>query len=104
MAAQDSMSQVQDQVREIGDGMKNSFTFPNQRKAASDWWNDKVGQARGLWDKYAGSGDVKAAESPAASPQPKTVSASTTTPSIKRSAAKRKSAGGGMNKSFGGMK
>jgi len=114
MADQDSLG---DQVKQqISDGMRDGMTFPNQRKAVSDWWNDKVGQAKGMWDKYAGSSDVKASESPsskagvvvggaAAAAMPKTVSASTTTPSIKRSAAKRKTAGGGgMGKTFSGGK
>lgn len=104
---QDSLSQVQDQVRDIGDNLKKGYTFQPQREAMSDWWNQKVGAARDLWNKYAGSGDVKAAETPSAQdslPQPKTATPKTTTPSIKRSAAKRKTAGGGINKSFGGAK
>ena len=105
--AQDSLDQVRGQVSQIGNDMKNAYTFAPQRQAASDWWNEKVGAAKNLWNKYAGSGNVKAAETPsaAAPAQPKTVSASTTAPSIKRSAAKRKTIGGGsMNKSFGGVK
>jgi hypothetical protein len=103
---QDSLSQVRDQVREVGDNMKSGFTFPKQRQAVSDWWNSKVGAARDLWNKSAGPSDVKAADTPsaAAPAQPKTVTAPTTAPSIKRSAAKRKTAGGSMNKSFGGLK
>ena len=102
MAQQDSMNDVQNQVSQIGDNLKSAYSFAPQRKAVSDWWNDKVGAARNLWNKYGGAGDVKAAETPSASgPQPKTVTSSTTTPSIKRSAAKRKTAGG-ISKSFGG--
>lgn len=100
--ADDPQDIVSNSVRDTANNLKNAYTFQNQRQGISDWWNDKVGAAKNLWNKTVGSGNVKASESPDASaPQPKTATPKATTPSIKRSAAKRKSVGG-MSKSFGG--